>query len=262
MKRQVVLPFVVFFAVAGSGALYRTVMASDHDDGETDAKARSLNLTDHLAWRDTTDTAKINLAMYVNGRSLPGYQYHFSTQALYEFHITRVADKTAAPTGSDDMTLRFKFEEPDTNSQQAVTLTVFDGTTKLGTGTGKTTTITASRANTLTTSSVTIGGQSYKFFAGPRQDTFFFDVVRYFQVREFLARRILQGDTTATLAADCTGASVTAGSATAAFNAAACAPDFTKGYNVSAIVLQTSIAALKASGETVFDTWSTISVPK
>ena len=41
------------------------------------------------------------------------------------------------------------------------------------------------------------------------------------------------------------------------FNPPECAPDFTKNYNVTAIVLNVPIADL---GGTVFDTWSTISV--
>ena len=46
------------------------------------------------------------------------------------------------------------------------------------------------------------------------------------------------------------------------FNPPSCAPDFTKNLNVTAIVLNVPIASLQASGETVFDTWSTISVPE
>ena len=41
------------------------------------------------------------------------------------------------------------------------------------------------------------------------------------------------------------------------FNPPSCAPDFTKNYNVTAIVLNVPIAQL---GGTIFDTWSTISV--
>jgi len=41
------------------------------------------------------------------------------------------------------------------------------------------------------------------------------------------------------------------------WNPPSCAPDFTKNYNVTAIVMEIPIASL---GGTVFDTWSTISV--
>ena len=97
------------------------------------------------------------------------------------------------------------------------------------------------------------------------------DVQRFFQVRAFLAGRFFggaggTGDPDAPLAANCKGQALLNGILNGAegdgdevnlFNPPECAPDFTKNYNVTAIVLNVPIADL---GGTVFDTWSTISV--
>jgi len=91
-----------------------TSWSSDHDDGETDIKGRNLNLTDLYVFRegDQTgsdgDNSNLILIMNTNPRSVARQQYYFSTQARYEFHITRLSDKNAAVTGSDDVILRFK----------------------------------------------------------------------------------------------------------------------------------------------------------
>ena len=149
----------------------------------------------------------------------------------------------------------------------------------IGTHTGMTTTIAASRAGTLTTNAGTVGGVDVKYFIGPRADSFHFDVVRFFQVRAFLAARFFggtgaNGDATAGLADNCRGdkflAKILPGGVAAneaggvsdgddinLFNPPSCAPDFTKNLNVTAIVLNVPIKQL---GGTIFDTWSTISV--
>lgn len=266
MKKEAVLSVAVFLALVGSGAAYRVATASDHDDGENDAKARALNLTDHYMWKDTTDATKVNLVQYSNPRSLAGYQYHFSTQARYEIHVTRVADKKAVPTGSDDFTFRFMFQAPDATNTQAFTMTVLNGGVEVGSDTtGKTTPLAvAQSAAGDTINSITIGGKTYKVFAGMRADSFFFDVTRFFQVRAFLADRFLNGNANAKLDPTCDGKALGAagGDGVHLFNPPSCAPDFTKNFNVNAIAVQADIAALQANGETTFDSWSTISIPQ
>ncbi|HEY0192976.1 MAG TPA: DUF4331 family protein [Kofleriaceae bacterium] len=252
-----------------------TVYASDHDDGETDLKARSLNLSDHFAFKSPSDPTKLTMTMYFNPRSLPGKQYYLSSKARYEFHVTKVADKTTQPTGMDDYVFRFEAADPDATDVQAMTLTVLKNGTANGTPLtgGKTTTIGASKTNTaasLTVNTGKAGDFDVKYFIGPRADAFHFDVVRFFQVRAFLAQRFFGGtggigDKNATLAANCRGDSLLAEGPAGAdadavnlWNPPSCAPDFTKDLNVTAIVLEVPIAEL--GGGTVFDTWSTISV--
>ena len=145
MKRQAVLSLVVFLALVGAGTAYR-VVASDHDDGENDLKSRYLNLTDHYTWKDGTDATKLNIVQSSNPRSLAGYQYAFSYTAHYDMHVTRVADKTQAPTGSDDIDFQFTFGPLNSNNVQAVTLTVIHSGVVVGSdNTGLTTSLPAAK---------------------------------------------------------------------------------------------------------------------
>jgi hypothetical protein len=261
---------VAVVAIAG-----RTGYASDHDDGETDLKARALNLSDHFAFKSPADPTQLSMIMYFNPRSLPGKQYTLSTKARYELHVTKVADRTATPTSKEDFVFRFEAGPADGNGVQQVTLTVFKDGTAIGTHAGMTTNIVASRASAADPSKITtnlgkVGGIDVKYFIGPRADSFTFDVVRFFQVRAFLADRFFGGpggvgNASASLADNCRGDKFLAlgnevnpdADTVNLFNPPSCAPDFTKNLNVTAIVLNVPIAAL---GGTVFDTWSTISV--
>jgi hypothetical protein len=220
--------------------------------------------------------------MYFNPRALPGRQYFMSTNARYELHVSRAASRTATPTAADDIVFRFEAGEPDAAGVQAITLTMLKDGVEVGKHTGSSTDFASSQAGTITTNTGTIGGANLRYFVGQRQDSFHFDVVRFFQVRAFLASRFFggaggNGDATAGLADNCRGdkflANLQAGGVGAneaggtsdgdvinLFNPPSCAPDFTKNLNVTAIVLEVPIAALQANGETIFDTWSTISV--
>jgi hypothetical protein len=260
-----VLTVVAVVAIAG-----RTGYASDHDDGETDLKARALNLSDHFTFKSPADPTQLSMIMYFNPRSLPGKQYALSTKARYELHVTKVADKTATPTSKDDFVFRFEAGAPDATGVQPITLTVFKDGAAIGTQTGMTTTIGASKAGTITTNTGKVGGIDVKYFIGPRADSFTFDVVRFFQVRAFLADRFFGGpggvgNANASLADNCRGDKFLGAEGPGGpdddgvnlFNPPSCAPDFTKNLNVTAIVLNVPIAQL---GATIFDTWSTISV--
>lgn len=261
MSKKAALSALVFLAFVAGGTGYR-LWASDHDDGENTNKERTLNLTDHLAWKDTTDATMLNVAMYVNPRSLPGYSYYFAENARYDFHFTRLASNKAAVTGQDDVILRFVFGAPnETTGKQAVNVSlVKDGVETAATAAGATTSFSDSKADVDGTivQTATIGSTAVKYFVGARQDTFFFDVVRFFEVRSYLAQTFL-AHKAVTLSANCNGDNLAAGGL---FNNPNCAPDFTYGYNISAIVAQLPIAALQKAGETSFDTWSTISLPQ
>jgi len=275
--------FSVASAIAGLALVGTTTaaLASDHDDGETDIKARALNLTDHYAFKTPGSSTDMTLIMYFNPRSLPGRQYAMSTKARYEFHVSKAAARTAMPTAKDDYLFRFEASAPDMSGVQMVTLTVLKDGQVMGTQTGMTTGFAASKSNAVTTNNSTIGGNAIKWFIGQRADSFHFDVVRFFQVRTFLASRFFggaggNGDPTASLADNCRGdhflANLMPGGAAAneaggqpdadvinLFNPPSCAPDFTKNLNVTAIVMNVPIAML---GGSIFDTWSTISVPE
>ncbi len=278
MKRIVLISLPMLTAAAMLAAPAQRATASDHDDGEIDLKARALNLSDHFAFKSPSEPDQLSLVMYFNPRSLPGKQYELSTNARYEFHVSKAANKTSAPTAAEDFVFRFEAGEPNAAGVQAVTLTVLKNGVESGTASGNTTVIGA--AAITTNNNADVGGIATKWFIGPRADSFYFDVVRFFQVRAFLASRLFGGAggngnaATPLLADNCRGdaflsilgANPAGGEANGVsdgdninlFNPPSCAPDFTKNLNVTAIVLNVPIASL--GGGTVFDTWSTISV--
>jgi hypothetical protein len=273
MRKQILGGLATLLAGAGTFAmLARDSAASDHDDGENSSKERSLNLTDHYAFKSGSDLV---LSLNFNPRSLPGKDYFMAPGARYELHVGKIANKQDAATGTDDYVFRFEAGVPDANNVQSVKLTVLQmqsgALTEIGNSTGMTTPYAKSKAGTLTTNTTTEGTLTTKWFIGQRADSFDFDVVRFFEVRNFLATRFFgkggnKGDATATLAPNCRGDHLLAEGPEGAdadgvnlFNPPSCAPDFTHGLNVTAIMLTVPIAQL---GGTVFDTWSTISVPQ
>jgi hypothetical protein len=272
MKRTIGASVALVAAIAVVAVAYQPeqVEASDHDDGETDFKARALNLTDHFAFKSPAAPDELALVMYFNPRSLPGRQYFMSSNARYELHVSKVAARADAPTAKEDFIFRFEAGAPDATGVQAVKLTILKDGAEVGSATGNTTDFASSKAGTLTTNSSTTGGLDVKWFIGQRADSFHFDVVRFFQVRTFLADRFFggtapnTGNAAATLAENCRGdaflgaeAGLPDHDAINLFNPPSCAPDFTKSLNVTAIVLNVKTAQL---GGTIFDTWSTISV--
>ncbi len=263
-------PAMIGAAIFGSS---HVGLASDHDDGETDSKSRALNLTDHYVFKSGSD---LSLVMYFNPRALAGTQYLMSPNARYEFHLAKVASKTAAPSTADDFVFRFEAGAADAAGVQPVTLTILKNGAVVGTHTGKSTDFATSKANTnLTINNGSAGGVGFKYFVGMRADSFHFDVTRFFQVRAYLASRFFggaggNGNASASLDKNCKGDDFLAllgggrveksppdDDRVNLFNPPSCAPDFTKNYNVTSIALNVPIADL---GGTVFDTWSTISV--
>jgi uncharacterized protein DUF4331 len=286
MKKTFVIPVGVLLAsVALVAVTYQRSEASDHDDGEQADKSRELNLTDHYAFKSPSNPSQLSLITYFNPRSLPERQYFMNVGARYEQHITKINSRGDAATGKNDYVFRFEaMGPPEASGVQAVKLTVLkdvNGTlTEMGSTMGNTTEFAKSKKNDVTVNTANVGGIDVKWFIGMRADSFHFDVVRFFEVRSFLAQRFFggangNGDPTATLSDNCRGdkflaildpnpASKESGGVADAdlinlFNPPSCAPDFTHGLNVTAIVLNIPIAQL---GGTMFDTWSTISTPQ
>ena len=229
------------------------VYASDHDDGETDKKSRSLNLTDLYVFRENDqDTGAgagtLALVMGSNPRSVARQQYFFSTNARYEFHLTQRMSNSAPVTGADDVILRFEFGPPDASGQQAMTVTAIrngatlETSTKAGGGSILTTPLAS--AGTPITNSVELGGATLRIFAGLREDPFFFDVEQYFKIRASWRAAFPGNGSVGPRTPDT-------------------AVDFAKGYNVNAIVVCVPISFLaNGTGATTFDVWETISVPQ
>lgn len=233
------------------GSLAPVTYASDHDDGVTDLKSQSTNLTDLYVFREDWQTGRSadesNLVLIMNSspRSLPEQQYYFSTNASYQFHLTRVAadNKNASPTGASDIILSMTFGAQNADNQQPITLTANRGGEVLTATTADdgtpllTTTIQAGMAGNLNIYDVTLAGQTFKLFAGMREDPFFFDVQQFFKVR-----------------AGAAGLGPKVG-----FLPPAQADDFTEDYNVNSVVLSVPIDFLQTEAEEpIFDVWETI----
>lgn len=229
-------------AVGTLTAIPMFVNASDHDDGEVDTKGRNRNLTDLFVFREQDQNSNVTgddliFVMNTNPRSVARQQYYFSNNALYEFKITRVADKEATPTGKEDVVLRFQFGKPNSQGEQTFKLTAIADGAVIGADEGTTTPL--SSENNPTINQLNLGNGNVSVFAGLREDPFFFDVEQFFRVR-----------------AGALGIGPAVG-----FRPPAEAVDFAAGYNVNTIVVRVPRSLLQGStSNTTFDVWETISV--
>ncbi|HLO51062.1 MAG TPA: DUF4331 domain-containing protein [Kamptonema sp.] len=242
VRRSLLILEVALLAMLTPGI----IGASDHDDGEVDTKGRAVNLTDVYVFREKDQNPSaadgdLVLVMNSNPRSLARYQYYFSPNALYQFHVTQVGDVNATPTGQGDVILRFAFTPPNERGLQAVTITAI----RNGATTTATTTInggpivTTPLNNNTIANTVSLGGSNLTVFAGLREDPFFFDVEQFFRVR----------------------AGALGGGPKVGFREPNQAVDFTKGYNVNTIAVRVPKAFLQGgTAANTFDVWTTISV--
>lgn len=245
---------VAAVAIAFSLHSPTTVRASDHDDGETNIKARNLNLTDLYVFREdwqtgnAADAGNLIFIMNTNPRSLPRQQYFFNTNAIYSFHVTRLPNRDVAANGVEDVRLDFNFGPPANNQQDIVlNLRRFSGGQEVSTETfqvGKTTPAPGLLGNqNPVNNTVNTAQGALTVFAGLREDPFFFDVDAFFRTRAALAANASPVDRTLLNTTALTSI------------------DFAKGYNVNAIVVRVPRTVLQANNETAFDVWETISVP-
>lgn len=235
---------VIAIGAIASGVGVWSAQASDHDDGENDNKARALNLTDVYAFREdwqtgnVADAGNVIVVVNVSPRSLPRTAYYFSSNARYELHFGRVAaaNVDTAPTGLDDVILRYEFGAPSGGTQPITATWVEGGNETVASGTATTTSLENSTDDTaLIENALTVNGQTFTVFAGLREDPFFFDVESFFRMR--------------------------GGEGAAAIRTTSEAVDFTAGYNVNSIVTRIPIAALAGAGAAdKFDVWATVSL--
>lgn len=244
--------------VLGGALLYgyqpAPVVASDHDDGETNIKSRNLSLTDLYVFREdwqtgvAADADNLILVMNTNPRSLPRQQYFFNTEAVYSFNIGRQSSPDNDVTGRTDLRMDFRFSAPADDGHQEFSMEFVPIVNELPSGqsvsvTGGDTTPAAPLIGNPNPEPVvnqfTINGETVSVFAGLREDPFFFDVQAFFKIRAALAG---------------------AGPA-AAFADLDNSEDFAYEYNVNSIVVRIPISLLQTNNETTFDVWETISLP-
>ena len=238
---------VLIGIIAALALAVKPVAASDHDDGEADGKGRNLNLTDLYVFRESDQNAGASsddliLVMNTNPRSLPRQQYYFSTNARYEFHISRALGNDDMPTGDTEGLIRFEFGAPNESKQQPITITVVrdddeevittndDGSPLLTSPINPNNQITTNQASI----DSTFGSAPMTVFAGLREDPFYFDVEQYFRVR-----------------AGAAGIGPAVGFREPGY-------DFTAGYNVNSIVVRIPRKLLNSVTDT-YDVWTTIS---
>jgi hypothetical protein len=247
LRKNILILFTVISLAIIAAFAFKPVAASDHDDGEADGKGRNLNLTDLYVFREADQNANASaddliLVMNTNPRSLPRQQYYFSTNARYEFHISRALGNDDMPTGQTEGLIRFEFGAPNENKQQPITITVIrdhdeevvstndDGSPIL------TSPINVNNDIFINQTSIdsTFGSAPMTVFAGLREDPFYFDVEQYFRVR-----------------AGAAGIGPAVGFRSPGY-------DFTAGYNVNSIVVRIPRKLLNSVTDT-YDFWQTIS---
>jgi Domain of unknown function (DUF4331) len=240
-KKSLIFCGISLGIIVGATSLPRYLMASDHDDGEVDTKGRNLNLTDLYAFREKDQNPNaadgdLVLVMNTNPRSVARQQYYFSTNARYEFKLTRVADKDATPTGQEDITLRFEFAPPDDRDRQQIKFTVIKDGKESSASNLRTTPLNSEKS---IVNQLGADGSKLAVFAGLREDPFFFDVEQFFRVR-----------------AGALGTGQAVG-----FRPPNQAIDFAKGYNVNTIAVRLPQKFLQgATGTNIYDVWETISL--
>lgn len=250
---SVTIAFTVALTALGTSTIIRPQMteASDHDDGDIDVRSRALSLTDLYVFReiDQNPAAKSDDLIFVmntNPRSVARIQYFFSTEARYEFRISRAANVNSPVKTTPDVTFRLTFSNPTgTPRRQLVTLSMIDAdgktTTVSRTSNGRPIATTAlASANSPILNQLNVRGSNVTLFAGLREDPFYFDVEQFFRVRAGALGR---------------GPAV-------GFRDPATAVDFTTGYNVNSVVLRVPRRLLQANTRsTTFDTWLSLSIP-
>lgn len=247
-QKALVTAALVCSALVGAGIGSRA-HASDHDDGSQATAAQNTNLTDLLVYNEkdqnkSVTTNDLIFQMNLNARTKPTEDPDFSTNAAYDFHVTRVGGSGqdgSTPTGADDVVLRFEFGAPDAQNRQQITMTPMVDGHGSAMNIGLTTPHAAAASPVVNTASV--NGHNVSVFAGTREDTFFFDVDQFLKVRDSAAARA-NGSTEAQVTFRNPGV------------------DFTAGYNVLSIIARVPREVLQSNGgsETTFDVWETVSV--
>ena len=239
--------------IATGLASFQFVNASDHDDGISSSKTRNVNLTDLFVFREDnqTDNAanadNLILIMDSNPHTPAGQQDFFSTNAQYDFKISRVtaANKNATASGTENITLRFEFGEPNADQRQLITMTVIrDGalvpaTAVSGTAEVLTTSLMDGKARNLRLNQLQVASSTITVFAGMREDPFFFDFEQFVKVRAGAAG---------------TGPKI-------GFRPSNEAVDYFRKENINSIAVRVPIEFLQTSAnEPIFDVWETISI--
>jgi hypothetical protein len=247
-------------AVAGTVAAVAVaplfVGAADHLDSPLVQIDKRIDLTDIYAFANGT-SGRSTLVMNVNPLTSPAStkKAYFRTGALYEFKIDTNADAHA------DIAYRVRFSNLQQYADGArfQTFTVKRATGAAAdvhawTGTTVATGLSTGYGHNLRTTVIAGGGNA---FAGPRDDSFYFDLVGF----KHLKARLLAGSTTVGTpgtASDCPPASTTDDSTNSLLSCFTGMDTFA-GTNVSSIALQLPNGMIGGATHTI-GVWATTSI--
>ena len=149
----------------------RPAPASDHQDSPLTVSRPGIDITDVYVYPSPRDTNSVVLAMDVSP-FIPtgmGTTRQFDPGAMYQFHIGTGDDFTT------DLAIQFKASGTGTGQQIAMygpAKPISDGVqSRFGTATGS---VAYGKTTTLP--------NGIKFFAGPREDPFYFDLVQFLKI--------------------------------------------------------------------------------
>jgi hypothetical protein len=172
MKKKLILSGLLGIAIIGS-----IIYAADHIDAPavTGPGSTSLgnDITDIYAFQNPTDNSKLVFVMNTEGLLSPGATATagFPSNVMYEFNIDNTGDNV------EDLVIQCLVQ----NGKMRVYGPVAPGTTGTTSSvitSGPSTEVSVTAYNA-TSPSIGTNTNGIKVFAGPRDDPFFFDLVRY-----------------------------------------------------------------------------------
>jgi len=158
--------YAVFVAVGVSA------MASEHREAAAIYEDPTADITDFYAYISPNDLTKLVMAMNVNGLASPisPESYQFSNDVRYNFNIDTNGDAKV------DYKIKVLFSKPNESLNQKIKVEFNHDLELIGEST-----FTTSYASTPPAPVINEGPQGIKFFAGLRDDPFFFDIVAAFR---------------------------------------------------------------------------------
>jgi Domain of unknown function (DUF4331) len=175
MKKKILLGLALSAVIVGG-----IVVAADHIDAPsvTGPSSTSLatDITDVYAFQSPADNTKMVLVMNVKGLMSPATTgaATFGNNVLYEMNIDNTGDNV------EDLVIQFLVQNGKVRAYGPVAPGT-TGTTSTVKTNGVMTAVDVT-PYTATSPNVGTGSNGVKIFAGPRDDPFFFDLVRYKEV--------------------------------------------------------------------------------
>jgi hypothetical protein len=174
MKKKILLGFFLAFTVAG------VIIAADHIDAPavTGPGSASLgnDITDIYAFQSPADNSKMVFVMNTQGLMSPATSATaaFPSNVLYEFNIDNTGDNV------EDLVIQCIVQNGEMRVYGPVAAGTTGTTSTIKTG-GPVTKVAVTKYSS-SIPGIGINANGIKAFAGPRDDPFFFDLVRFKEI--------------------------------------------------------------------------------